>query len=215
MDLALFDFDGTITDAPSYGEFVRFAVRFRRKLLALPLLAPVIVGYRLGLVSDARARSAITWAAFAGDDVGRIQQLGLCFAHERLGSFVRPHAIERIRWHINRGDRVVVVSASLDVYLESWAKDAGVEVLCSRLEQRGDRLTGRYVGADCCGAEKAARVRQAIPLSAYSDIYAYGDTEEDRELLQLATRRFFRWSEVDGMPSSSLRTRRGDYRSGR
>lgn len=212
MDLALFDFDGTITDAPTYGEFVRFAVPRPRQLIAAVVLAPAIACYRLGLVSDARARAVITWAAFACADARRVRELGRRFARERLRSFLRPHALERLRWHIDRGDRVIVVSASLACYLEPWAEEAGVEVICSRLQVRGGRLTGRYEGSDCCGEEKAARLRHILDAERYGEIYAYGDTDEDRDMLRLASRRFFRWREVNDPPASSRITRRGDYR---
>ena len=44
MDLALFDFDGTVD--PTYPAFVRFAVRRSRKLLGGFVLTPLILGYR-------------------------------------------------------------------------------------------------------------------------------------------------------------------------
>jgi hypothetical protein len=47
MDLALFDFDGTITTADTFAGFLRFAVRPGRMAVGVVLLSPVIVGYRL------------------------------------------------------------------------------------------------------------------------------------------------------------------------
>jgi phosphoserine phosphatase len=69
---------------------------------------------------------------------------------------MRPRAFERIAWHRARGDRVVVVSASLDVCLE------------------------------------------------------YGDTEEDREMLDVADTKFFRWQEVARLPEARAATHRGE-----
>ena len=43
MDLALFDFDGTITVDPTYPAFVRFAVRPGRKLCGGIILTPLIL----------------------------------------------------------------------------------------------------------------------------------------------------------------------------
>ena len=56
-------------------------------------------------------------------------------------------------------------------------------------------LTGRSLGAQCVGAEKARRVRERYDLSSYALVYAYGDTNEDRALLALAHRRVYRWQE--------------------
>ena len=49
-------------------------------------------------------------------------------------------------------------------------------------------------------------------MTDYTDIYGYGDTDEDREMLEMATRKYFRWREVAAVPAPSAATRRGDYR---
>jgi hypothetical protein len=38
--------------------------------------------------------------------------------------------------------------------------------------------------------------RVGYDLARYSTIFAYGDTREDAELLELATRRYYRWREL-------------------
>src|SRR3954464_12365570 len=116
MDLALFDFDGTITVDPTYPAFVRFAAHPGRKLAGGVVLAPLILAYRMGLLSDRRIRSAISRTAFWRDDPVRLRRLGADYAREVLPRLIRPEALERIEWHRARGDRVVVVSAALDVY---------------------------------------------------------------------------------------------------
>ncbi|MNP80097.1 hypothetical protein D3C76_1780940 [compost metagenome] len=57
-------------------------------------------------------------------------------------------------------------------------------------------MTGRYDGEQCAGEEKARRVRERYDLSGFQVIYAYGDTHEDLDLLELADRRYYRWREV-------------------
>ena len=52
--LALFDFDGTITDAESFPAFIRFAARPLRQLVGGVALAPLIAGYKLKLVPAGR-----------------------------------------------------------------------------------------------------------------------------------------------------------------
>lgn len=210
MDLALFDFDGTITTRGTYPGFVRFAVQPGRKVIGGILLSPLIVGYRAELVSDQTIRRAMSWVGFWGDDLSRLQRLGKQYAEDVLPGLIRPVAIERIASHRARGDHVVVVSASLDVYLEPWCRTQHVDVICTRLEQNGSRVTGRYLRGDCCGAEKAARIRERYALSAYRTIYAYGDTDEDREMLEMAHRKYFRWQEVSEVPAVTPATLRGD-----
>jgi phosphatidylglycerophosphatase C len=197
MDLALFDFDGTITTTGTYPGFVRFAVPPLRKTAGAVILSPLIAGYRAGLVSDPTMCRVMSRLGFRGDDPARLRRLGEQYARDVLPDLIRPAALERIVWHKARGDRVVVVSASLDVYLEPWCRSIGVDVICTQLEVRNGRCTGRYLRGDCCGEEKARRVRERYSLGEYATIYAYGDTKDDRPMLALAQKPFFRWAPID------------------
>jgi phosphatidylglycerophosphatase C len=210
MDLALFDFDGTITTRGTYPGFIKFAIRPRRKVSAGIILGPLIVGYRVGLVSDRAIRKAMSRIVFRGEQPDRLRRLGERYAAEALSDLMRPLALERMAWHKARGDRVVVVSASLDVYLEPWGATMGVDVICTQLETQGGRVTGRYLRGDCCGEEKARRIKERYALGEYRTVYAYGDTEEDREMLDMADEKVFRWQEVSSLPEACPATRRGD-----
>ncbi len=210
MDLALFDFDGTITSKGTYPGFVRFAVGTRRKIVGGLILSPLIIGYRLRLVSDRAIRKAMSRVAFRGEEPDRLRRFGGRYAAEVLPGLIRPQALERIAWHKARGDRIVVVSASLDMYLVPWCRMTGVDVICTQLEVSDGLLTGRYVRGDCCGEEKVRRIRDLYTLADYVTVHAYGDTEEDRDMLEMADRKFFRWEEVREVPAVSFATRRGD-----
>jgi HAD superfamily hydrolase (TIGR01490 family) len=196
MDLALFDFDGTITTKGTYPGFVRFAVRPLRKVAGGIMLSPLLIGYRARLVSDQAIRRAMSSVAFWRAKPDVVRRLGEDYAASVLPAVIRPAALERIAWHKARGDRVAVVSAALDVYLEPWCRSLGVDVICTELEVSHGRLTGRYLRGDCCGIAKATRIRERYTLSDYETIYAYGDTDEDRQMLDLADRKFFRWQEL-------------------
>jgi phosphatidylglycerophosphatase C len=54
-------------------------------------------------------------------------------------------------------------------------------------------LTGEYRGEDCTGQEKVKRVMEKVNLADYSKIYAYGDTKEDLDLLELAHEKYYQW----------------------
>ncbi len=202
MDLALFDFDGTITDRESFPAFIRSAVPPIRLSLGSLLLAPLILGYRLRLVSGVRVRAAIVRVAFRNASVADYLEAGRRFAREQIPSMLRPEALQRIAWHRARGDRVVVVSGAFDAYLEAWCREQGLECLCSSLESSADSLTGRYAGAQCVGDEKVQRIRARFPPDQYRQVHAYGDTVEDLAMLELAQQRWYRWKPVEnGAPN--------------
>jgi phosphatidylglycerophosphatase C len=199
VNLALFDFDGTITTTDSFAPFLRFAASRRRLVFGTALLGPMIAAYRAGLIRAPRMRGAAAWVGFRGRPEQEIVRLGARYA-ETLIHQVRPRAREQLRWHQRNGDRIVVVSASLSVYLRPFCDTLGAELICTELEARRGVLTGRYADGDCTGNEKARRVLARHDLSRYADVFAYGDTQEDQALLALASRRFYCWREL---PSSA------------
>jgi len=128
-NLALFDFDGTITSQDTFTPFIFHAVLPGRMAVGKVVLSPLILGYRLRLVSASRMRESIVRFGFRGRRAAEIEAAGLEYSRNRLGGVVRANALERIRWHQAHGDCVVVVSASLDVYLSDWCRDIGVELI--------------------------------------------------------------------------------------
>ena len=195
-NLALFDFDGTLTVADSFTAFVFSAVPPTRLAWGKVLLAPLVVSYKLGILSASRMRSYIVWFGFRGRRDEELRKAGREFARNAMASILRAEALDRLHWHQRQGDVVVVVSASLDLYLSEWCQARGVELICSELDSRDGILTGRYKSRDCCREEKAKRILERYDLNQFQDVFAYGDTSEDKAMLSLATRKFFRGLEV-------------------
>ena len=195
-NLALFDFDGTITWSDTWTPFMRAVIRPRRLAVGRVALSPVVVGYRLGVVSASQGRCLAARVAFAGEEAAGIRRRGADYAASVLPDKVRPAAIERLEWHRSRGDDVVIVSGSLDVYLKPWCAARQLDCICTTLEEREGRFTGRYLDGDCSGAEKVRRVIERYDLSRYELVYAYGDSGEDRELIELAHRKSYRWTDI-------------------
>lgn len=195
-NLALFDFDNTITTNDNFTQFIYFSVSRRRILFGQVLLRPLIVGYKLGFIHATHVRSSIARIAFCGRHISEVAQLGSRYSNEHLPKFIRPQALDKIRWHQSQGDTVVVISASLSAYLANWCTQHGVDLICTELETKNDILTGGYLNGDCTGPEKLRRVREKYPLDNYTTIYAYGDSDEDQEMLSIAHKKFYRWQEV-------------------
>lgn len=191
MNLALFDFDGTLTRSDTFTPFIYAAVHPTRLAFGRLLLAPWVAAYKLGWLSASAMRARIVAFGFRGRVESEIREAGARYARA-LPELIRPEVLERVRWHQARGDVVVVVSASLEVYLAPYCAELGVALIGAQLESHQGTLTGRYLAGDCTGVEKAQRVRDRYDLTNYADVFAYGDTEEDRDLLALASHRFFR-----------------------
>jgi len=196
MNLALFDFDGTITSRDSFTAFIKFSSSRARFVFGCILILPIFLGYRIGLISSPVTRKIAAWLSFKGRSFEDLDRKALEYAKEVIPGFVRPEALARIDWHKSRGDRIVVVSASLDIYLRHWCRAQQIELLCSQLEEKNGRITGRLVPDDCSGTEKVRRILETYILSDYKTIYAYGDTPEDRQMLDLAHVKYYRGKEI-------------------
>ncbi|CAI3795302.1 HAD family hydrolase [Rheinheimera sp. MM224] len=195
-DLALFDFDGTVTSCDTFTPFIKQVISPALLFWGRLVLLPVIAAYRIGMVSSSRMRRLLVKLALTGRSKMELERLGLSYATKFLPTVIRPLAMKKLQWHLAAGDRVVLVSASLDLYLKPWCDHMGIELLSASLEAEGDRLTGYYNGPDCCGAEKASRVKALLKLSHFDRIYAYGDTKEDHELLALADEKYYQWKRM-------------------
>ncbi len=192
MNLALFDFDGTITHTDAFTKFVFFAADKQRLKKGKLRLLPEVIAYKARLTGGKRIRHQVFKFGFKDTVEADIRLKALYFAKDILPSLIRPQALDRINWHQDRGDEIRIVSASLDLYLAPWCKHHNIALSCNEVEAVNGRLTGNFIGDDCSGYEKRRRVKNAYDLSQYKDIYAYGDTSEDIELLQLANHPFYR-----------------------
>ena len=50
----------------------------------------------------------------------------------------------------------------------------------------------KTLGNDCNGLEKVRRIKKKYNLNKYAKIYAYGDTEGDKPMLDIADISFYR-----------------------
>jgi HAD superfamily hydrolase (TIGR01490 family) len=97
--------------------------------------------------------------------------------------------MRRLRWHQQAGHRIVLVSASLAVYLRPLALRLGIEdVLCTDSTRSGDRYGDRLIGLNCRAAEKRRRLEQWLEERRFmhAEVWAYGNSVGDRELLDRA-----------------------------
>ncbi len=120
MNIALFDFDGTITNTDTFTKFIFFATNKRRLRLGRFILLPTIIRYKLGLLHGSDIRKKIYKFAFEGIVENKVKLQGEEFADSIIPNYINNNAFERIKWHKQNGDLVVVVSASLDIYLKPW-----------------------------------------------------------------------------------------------
>jgi phosphatidylglycerophosphatase C len=187
MQLALFDFDGTLSSRDSLLHFLMYSFKAQKLLLAGIILSPYLLAYRAGLLSRQTAKEKVYYYFFYNWPLEKFQQLANDYAEQHLNKIIRPQALEKLYWHQAQGHRVIVVSASIENYLAPWCQLHNCEYLGTRLSlDDNQRLKGSFSSSNCYGPEKAKRIQALLTLSDYQRIYAYGDSKGDREMLSLA-----------------------------
>ena len=187
--VAAVDGDGTLTTGDCVTPFLRRAAgrRLWTTLLRHPLTLAASAAQR-----DRDRLKELACSALRGSESTEIEHLGEAFAREVGAGRLRDDTVARLRRHRELGHTVILASASLDPYLVPLGRSLGVDaVVCTVLERgRDGRLTGRLVGANCRGAEKARRVQEWLRENGHADaeLWAYGDSSGDDELLALADR---------------------------
>lgn len=190
--LALFDFDKTISNSDSYAHLLRYIVGDLRFALGVMALSPVLLGFKLGLIPNYRAKPMVTKWFLNGLEREKFTTLARSFVKERLNSMIRPAAMKKILWHLQQQHRVVVVSASFEDYLKFWCEQHQLELIATRLEWVDERISGKFATRNCYGPEKVARLKEFLNLEDYDEIYAYGDSRGDREMLEIAHHKGYR-----------------------
>lgn len=192
MILALFDFDGTITNKDTLIEFIKFVHGRKRLFLGLLHLSPILILYKLKLIPNYKAKEILFSYFFKGFSEDQFKKAATAYSLSQIDSIVKEKARQRLLWHKNNGHKIVIVSASIDCWLRPWCEKNGFDLIATKLEIKNGKLTGKFMTKNCYGPEKVNRIREVLDLSKFSKIYAYGDSKGDYEMLQLAQERFYR-----------------------
>lgn len=191
--MAAFDFDGTISVGDTFFPFLLYVCG--RKAVYRELAWGLADLLRPGGERSVRNRlkAFLVRRLFKGLPREYVESKGRDYAETVLHARLRPKALERIKWHKEQGHRCVMVSASLDVYLEPIARALGFDdLLCTRLDRTQDVLSGELIGANCRRAEKVVRLSGLMGNLSQYQIYAYGDSSGDREMLEIAAEKYFK-----------------------
>lgn len=187
-----FDFDGTLTRRDTLIEFIRFAKGDKAFLLCFLRYSPLLVLMKLGLYPNWKAKQRVFSHCFRGMAVDTFNSLCSRFARDKA-RLMRPKGMKKLREVLAEGGKVVVVSASVNNWVEPFfAGIGGVYVVGTMVEEREGVLTGRFLTKNCYGEEKVTRLLQLFPERTQYWLTAYGDSRGDFELLDFANESYYR-----------------------
>jgi phosphatidylglycerophosphatase C len=192
--IAAFDFDGTLTQRDTFVPFLAH-LSWVRFLTALLQTAPALAAFAMRLRSNEDAKRSLCRAALRGRPRAQLAHVARAWVHTIP---LRPALIDRLRWHQQRGDRCVLISASPDIDLEEVARYLGFDdLICTRMavDAQG-RLTGDFDGHNCWGPEKLRRLTERFGGTDQYELHAYGDSRGDQWLIDAAHHAWYRGQAV-------------------
>jgi phosphatidylglycerophosphatase C len=188
VEVAAFDVDGTLTVRDCVRPFL-VEVAGWRGLAAAVARKPQVVARAAVLRDRDRFKELMVGGVLRGRAIEQVELLGERFATLVHDSWLRADTVSRLRWHQRMGHRIVLVSASLSPYLRPLGRRLGVDaVLCAEPLREGDAFADGLDGANCRAAEKVRRLEEWLAAQHIDEatIWAYGDSDGDRELLARA-----------------------------
>jgi phosphatidylglycerophosphatase C len=193
MALAFFDLDGTLTKIDTFVPYCVTALIHRP--LRMFRVAAVIRGLVRFMKGDIDSQSiketlvSVFLGGAAREDIDRWNKI---FLHKVFPALLRQTLLLRARNHQKMGDRVFIVSASPDIYLEPFVRQWRFDgLICTTLEFKEMRLSGKILGRNCRGEEKARRIRALFTHAELDGSSGYGNSGADKQMLELVSVGYF------------------------
>jgi len=191
--LAVFDFDGTITSRDTFNDFILYNFGVKNFILAFLIISPFIFLYFIGVLKNDIPKKIIFFYFFRNMKSRDYKKMCFSYSKFRLIKFLKPEALRKINWHMKFRHTLIINSASLADWIKPWALKSGFKhIIATNVEIKDNLLTGKFIGPCPYGIEKVIGLSKLGFNSNQYIIYAYGDSNGDKELLKLADYPFYR-----------------------
>ena len=192
--IVIFDVDGTLLK----GDSLLIAAKFSRSKLGFFVSSikfiPLFFLWKIRIISTKKIKEKFI----------RIFKICEKFNYEEkngrpkwllnyLKKNINKEAYKKLIFHKEKGDQVILCSASLDMLLIPLAEYLDVDLISTKLEKFQDLWTSKIKGEICNGLEKIESLKRELKEKIdINEIEAYGDSRGDKELLEFADYPHFR-----------------------
>jgi HAD superfamily hydrolase (TIGR01490 family) len=188
--VALFDLDGTLTRRDTLLPFLwGFVQRHPHRALGLWRLPFALASYWQDR-DRGELKSRVIRMIMRGERFGVLEAWADAYVDNlKPRNRFRPLALAVMEAHRAAGDRLVLLSASPDLYVTRIGRLLGFErTLCTELEWRADRLDGHLKTQNRRGEEKLRCLNWLREQYPGLPIIAYGNSASDLDHLRQADR---------------------------
>jgi HAD superfamily hydrolase (TIGR01490 family) len=182
--VAAFDLDGTLTRHDTYIPYlIGFLIRHPWRIFRLWNLPWHIALYAIGKVDNSGIKQQFLVSFLGGVEREQISTWTNTFLVKLLRRGIRQEALITLEKHRKKGDHLVLLSASLDIYVNEFGCRLGFdETICTNVEWFNGKLTGRLSSKNCHGREKISRLISRYRIET-TNFIAYADDISDVPLL--------------------------------
>lgn len=188
--LVFFDLDGTITRRDTLSGYLlgfalRHPLRLLRFLAALPELAQFLIDRDRG-----RLKGALIARIMGGTARQTIDEWSRNYVASLLRRGVFSEARAAIDRHRNAGDHLVLMSATVDLYVPAIADALGfTEHICTPVRWRADgTLDGALAAANVRDLEKTRQLKRLALRHTGKRLVGYANSMPDLDHLRLVDR---------------------------
>lgn len=181
MRIALFDLDGTLTRRDTLFPYVLgFCLRHPLRLLQLTVMPWHLARYLFRNKDRGELKQALIIASLSGASRAEIAEWNQRFVSRLLHNGMDAEAVQRVAAHRARGDYLVLMSASPDIYVPAIARALRFnETICTSIRWDGMVLAGELASANRRGEEKLRCLQELRDRNPGSHIIAYGNSDSD------------------------------------
>ena len=190
--LYCFDFDGTLTYKDTMFLFLKFYDSGKYYSQFVKHL-PLFILLKFKLMDAEKVKRSFISAVLKGEKQTKIHEKSKQFFAENYPVLFRENALDFINNIDRNKTESLIVTASLDIWVQPFADKFGMKLLATRADFQEGIFTGNFVGRNCNGPEKVSRIKEEIKNQKFDKTIAFGDTSGDKQMLNWANESHYRF----------------------
>jgi HAD superfamily hydrolase (TIGR01490 family) len=187
--IAVFDLDGTVTRRDTLLPYLRGWLRRHPRSGSIRVALAALGRYLLGGRDRGRLKSELIRRLMGGASEADVAAWSRDFTDGLGDDRLCPGALAAIERHRRAGDRLVLLSASVDLYVPRIGSRFGFdETICTGVAWRDGRLDGALTTPNRRAEEKLRCIESLRARYPGCRISAYGNSSSDLEHLRAVDR---------------------------
>lgn len=186
-EVYLFDFDGTITKSDSMFSFLKFHIGGFRFMIRLLRFAPYLFFGLLKGRSRKDLKERMLQIFLRNNSREELLEKSLLHFQSKGVSLIRPAALSFLQGLDRNKSSIVIVTASLDIWVEPFARFLNAELIATKSLFSADGYFMGIDGNNCSHDEKVVCLAERYDWQSFSGKkFAFGNSSGDAAMYAFA-----------------------------